>query len=215
MSKKFLFFGLVLSLIFNGAFFFKRFFPQVKKENSSVVISRVVDGDTLVAEKGYYIRLAGIDAPEYPAGCLSTEAKEKLEQLVLGQKLSLQEIKKDHFGRTLGFLFLDNVLINQILVEEGLAQAEGDNLAYSSSLSEAEQKAKTLQRGIWSLQCLNPDCRIKGNVRKDRNTKIYHLPHCYNYEKIVIDQSEGDRWFCTEQEAIEAGFAKSGDCPKE
>ncbi|MGB9706875.1 MAG: hypothetical protein ACPLXP_02260 [Microgenomates group bacterium] len=44
---------------------------------------------------------------------------------------------------------------------------------------------------------------------------VYHLPECYNYDKIVINQREGDRWFCSEEEAKEAGFRKSKDCPGE
>jgi hypothetical protein len=29
------------------------------------------------------------------------------------------------------------------------------------------------------------------------------------YDKTVIDEATGERWFCTEQEAIEAGWRRS------
>jgi hypothetical protein len=38
---------------------------------------------------------------------------------------------------------------------------------------------------------------------------------CFNYDRIVMNASEGDKWFCTEAEAKAAGFRKSKDCPGE
>ena len=34
--------------------------------------------------------------------------------------------------------------------------------------------------------------------------KIYHVPGWGAYEKTLIDESKGDRWFCTEEEARDA-----------
>ncbi len=50
----------------------------------------------------------------------------------------------------------------------------------------------------------NGDCLIKGNI--GGSGKIYHLPGSAAYEKTRIDESRGERWFCTEQEAREAGW---------
>jgi len=47
-------------------------------------------------------------------------------------------------------------------------------------------------------------CRIKGNI-SDRG-RIYHVPGSRSYEQTVIDESRGERWFCSEQEAIAAGW---------
>lgn len=72
------------------------------------------------------------------------------------------------------------------------------------------------QRGIWSSLCQKPrgeNCIIKGNYRRDKDTRIYHTPDCYNYNKITIREGKGDRWFCSEAEATAAGFRKSRDCP--
>lgn len=177
-------------------------------------VVRVVDGDTLDLEKRR-VRLAGIDAPEYPKGCLGVRAKERLEELVLGRKVEVEEISKDNFGRSVGFVFVGGELVNRILVEEGLARVRGEDLKYSALLREREREAKKAKRGIWSSLCAPKEgCVIKGNVRKDKGTKIYHLPSCFNYDKITINPREGDRWFCTEEEAKAAGFVKSKDCPK-
>ena len=52
-------------------------------------------------------------------------------------------------------------------------------------------------------------CLIKGNVSKrNGNQKIYHCPNWDDYSKTEVNRSEGDRWFCTEEEALAAGFRK-------
>src|SRR5262245_26469318 len=45
---------------------------------------------------------------------------------------------------------------------------------------------------------------IKGNVT--RNGKIYHMPSSPWYAQIRIAPDKGKRWFCTEAEAIAAGW---------
>ena len=47
---------------------------------------------------------------------------------------------------------------------------------------------------------------IVWNSKKD---KIYHMPGQRYYEQTLIRSEEGDKYFCTEQEAIEDGFRKS------
>ncbi len=47
-------------------------------------------------------------------------------------------------------------------------------------------------------------CRIKGNI--SQNGKIYHVPGSPSYDQTKIDESKGERWFCTEAEAQAAGW---------
>lgn len=54
-------------------------------------------------------------------------------------------------------------------------------------------------------------CEIKGNI-SSKQEKIYHMPGCGSYEKTVIDESAGEQWFCSEQEAVAAGWRKAGNC---
>lgn len=51
-------------------------------------------------------------------------------------------------------------------------------------------------------------CNIKGNVNT-RGEKIYHVPGQEYYDETVIAASHGERWFCTEAEARDAGWRKS------
>ncbi len=58
----------------------------------------------------------------------------------------------------------------------------------------------------------NKNCRIKGNISED-GTKIFHNPNCPYFHKTIIEESNGERWFCTEEEAGVAGWRRSYDCP--
>ena len=52
------------------------------------------------------------------------------------------------------------------------------------------------------------DCRIKGNISWS-GERIYHVPGGQYYKRTRIDPSEGERWFCTEEEAQSAGWRRS------
>lgn len=53
-----------------------------------------------------------------------------------------------------------------------------------------------------------PDRLIKGNINS-KGEKIYHCPGQRDYKKTVIDESDGERWFATEEEARNAGWRKA------
>lgn len=51
----------------------------------------------------------------------------------------------------------------------------------------------------------DPSCAIKGNVNSD-GERIYHEPGWRDYKKTNVRPEEGDRWFCTADEARASGF---------
>lgn len=215
MVRKILLSFLSVSLVINFYFLWEIYGRKMFTGSGGIEgrVVRVIDGDTFDIEKGQRVRLAGADAPEYPKGCLSLQTKERLEKLILGKEVEIETVKKDSFGRLVAFVEVEGLLVDKTLVEEGLAQAEnGQDPKYGAGLLSAQDSAKKAKRGIWSPAC-SSECLIKGNVRDDKGTKIYHLPGCFNYEKIVINEKEGDKWFCSEEEAVKAGFRKSEDCP--
>lgn len=53
-----------------------------------------------------------------------------------------------------------------------------------------------------------PECLIKGNVSSS-GERIYHFPGGSSYARTVIDPEHGEAWFCTEDEALEAGWRKA------
>jgi micrococcal nuclease len=51
-------------------------------------------------------------------------------------------------------------------------------------------------------------CSIKGNISME-GEKIYHLPGMSFYDKTKINPEYGERWFCTEDEAVANGWRKA------
>ena len=49
-------------------------------------------------------------------------------------------------------------------------------------------------------------CRIKGNINMESGERVYHTPNSPWYARTEIDTHAGERWFCTEREAQEAGW---------
>ena len=88
--------------------------------------TRVIDGDTLVAERSdrpgepEHIRLYGIDAPErnLPGGAQATAA---LRALATGRELHFVSHGKDKYGRLLDEVSVNGHDLSQTLLQEGLA----------------------------------------------------------------------------------------------
>ncbi len=54
-------------------------------------------------------------------------------------------------------------------------------------------------------------CTIKGTITTT-GEKIYRTLGCNNYRNFVIDPARGEEMFCTEQQAMDAGFRKAFNC---
>jgi len=69
------------------------------------------------------------------------------------------------------------------------------------------QSAHAAASGLTTPQAGNrpsAECRIKGNI--SGNGRIYHVPGSLSYDRTKIDESKGERWFCSEEEARTAGW---------
>lgn len=56
---------------------------------------------------------------------------------------------------------------------------------------------------------LRSDCIIKGNVSINTGERIYHLPGQEFYDDTRISPQYGERWFCSEADAIQAGWRRA------
>jgi hypothetical protein len=56
-----------------------------------------------------------------------------------------------------------------------------------------------------------PGCFIKGNVSFTSGENLYHVPGGKWYDATVIDPRYGERWFCTEAEAVANGWRRSSE----
>lgn len=56
-----------------------------------------------------------------------------------------------------------------------------------------------------------PPCLlIKGNISKD-GRKLYHEEGMRNYNQVKIDEAAGEKFFCSVEEAEEAGWTRAGN----
>ena len=122
-------------------------------ENLEGLVVGINDGDTitiLVESKQIRIRLFGIDCPE-KGQAFGNSAKQRVSTLCYDTKVIVQTKGTDSFGRTLGFVLLeDGRNLNRLLVEEGLAWWYRKYAPQDSQLKRAEEAANTGRRGLWS-----------------------------------------------------------------
>lgn len=178
-------------------------------------VLRVIDGDTFVTKEEQHIRVASTEAPEIDR-CRDPEAKAALEQLIVGKPVYLKVVYRDPYQRLVSFVYTKNKFVNETMLENGYSYYSRSSPGeIGEDLKKATEKAREEKKGIFSDSCTQivnkekTSCNIKGN---DRNGKIYYLPECGVYDNVTVQLYLGDRWFCTEKEAITAGFRKPGQC---
>lgn len=209
-------------------------------QDGLVEVTRVVDGDTIIISGERKVRLLGINAPE-SGDCFYEESKDALTELIEGEYVGLKKDVSgmDNFGRLLRYVLLPNsneyakdIIVNNYLLREGYADVEpaSQDRVYRSLFASSRNQAIMERNGMWGAcedsgetaeteyplegneEPTDPNCTIKGNVSRLNLGKTYFLVGCSNYDKTKVDFSKGERYFCTEEEAIEAGFTKSGNC---
>ena len=139
MKKKFLVVLFVVVL-----FLFLLFLVSEPKNSfEEKIITKIIDGDTVVVQGGETIRLLGIDCDERGKSCYN-DAKKYLEENFLG-KLAVLESDvedKDIYGRSLRYLFVDEVNINEDLVKGGYCVARfQEDIKYKKEIIKAEELA--------------------------------------------------------------------------
>lgn len=116
-----------------------------------VLVTRVIDGDTIIIEGGQKVRLLGIDSHERGEACYD-EARIWLKSLIEMRNVSLERDgeNKDKHGRLLRWVWYNGSNVNVALVRAGLAIVRLESsLKYEDELRQAEQAAR--QEGIGCL----------------------------------------------------------------
>ena len=168
--------------------------------------ARVVDGDTLWIGDTK-IRLFGVNAPE-ASDPLGPTATRWLDQKTRGKVLDCYRKDTDRFGRMAAMCEADGIDLSAELARQGMAKAYR---RFSLDYVDEEDLARLAGIGVWNQDLIQasgtedlPDCPIKGNISS--SGKIYHLPGSNVYPNVRINTSNGERWFCSEEEARAAGW---------
>lgn len=190
---------------------------EIAKLRKGTVVTEVVDGDTLQLANGQRIRLSNLEAPELE-NCGGQEAKQRLKVLIEKKAVKYEFVNVDKFRRSIGLVYVGDVLVNEVMLREGLARYDGTPTKEREKLKMAYDFAFSNRIGIFSPKCLSlepdlPGCLIKGNIsRQSKQDKTYHFPDCSAYSQVMVEKDLGESWFCSEKEAEKAGYIKSENC---
>jgi len=139
----------------------------------AAVVSRVVDGDTVVLSDGRRVRFIGVDSPEYTTKIepYGKEASNFTKGRLTGKTVYLEKdvSETDKYGRLLRYVWLSvpedisdgeirSKMFNAILVLEGYAQSNTypPDVKYQQYLTKYNAEARNADKGLW-----NQDSRIQ------------------------------------------------------
>lgn len=160
----------------------------------SGVVTHVTDGDSLWLEPAaggapVQLRLLGIDAPE-SCQAWGPEATQALSERVLHRQVSVKTVGRDSYGRTLGTVYLDDMNINKLMVQEGDAWSTRTRYDHGPYVAD-ERMASALNRGLNKAggavspkefrrahgPCERGETEIAMRAAPDALAKVASMPH--------------------------------------
>lgn len=206
---------------------------------AKVVDGDTIDID--INSKVERIRLIGLNTPETvdprkTVECFGKEASAKAKELLANQKVKIAadatQGDRDKYGRLLRYIWRgDGLFFNLEMIKQGYGYEYTYNFPYKyqAEFKAAQKFAEQNKLGLWADNVCenfsapkntqasqgvappNPKCAIKGNI-SSKGEKIYHLPNCDSYAKTAINENTGEKWFCSEADAVKAGWRKAKNC---
>lgn len=137
--------------------------------SQEALVAQAIDGETIEIAGGIRVRYLGMDAPESSQSgkieeCFGYEAHKKNHQLVVGKVVRLEKdfSETDGQGRLLRYVWVENILVNELLVSQGYARAESQrpDFKYQQRFLQVQTKAEENELGFWG------SCEFFGQPRK-------------------------------------------------
>lgn len=190
-------------------------------------VTRVVDGDTIKVNfngKEESLRFIGMDTPEsvHPDssknGPLGKIASDYTRSMLEGKEIAIEfDVgERDHYGRLLGYVWVDGHMLNKTLVEKGYAKMATyqPNVRYVDDFKTLQEDARKNNRGFWKDGFNNsnakpevkpnPNPQGQGNFVISVSGKRYHKPGCRTVNKV--------KQKVTRQQASQMGYTPCGVC---
>ena len=124
-----------------------------------LLVSRVIDGDTIELKNGITVRYIGIDTPEIDEA-FGAEATAANRTLVEGKLIRLEydTNKQEKYGRALAYAYVGDTFVNCELLRLGYAEINTykQSLKYLDSLIECQWEALSNKRGLWAILPIMP-----------------------------------------------------------
>ncbi|NOU84925.1 nuclease precursor [Paenibacillus sp. LMG 31460] len=127
-------------------------------------VTKVVDGDTidvLIGDKKETVRFVLVDTPETkhpskPVEPYGPEASKFTTDMLEGKEVKLEKdvSERDKYGRLLMYVWFDDKMVNEQLLEKGLARVAiyQPDVKYVDKFREIQKKAQQAGTGIWSIE---------------------------------------------------------------
>ncbi len=141
-----------------------------KDRTSYYLVTRVVDGDTIVVDVNgaeEKVRLIGINTPETvdprrTVECYGVEASAYMKSMANNQYIQLEydssQDKRDKYHRLLAYAYLqDGQMLNKKMIADGYAYEYTYNkpYKYQKEFKAAQSVASYSNRGLWSTDTCN------------------------------------------------------------
>lgn len=121
-------------------------------ESFKAKVIGVTSGDAIVVKLDdktqQIVRLEGIDCPE-PKQAYGDSAKMATVALCFEKRVRVEKVGVDTYGRTLAFVYVNDVCINKELLRKGLAWHYKD-FNNDPELAQLETEARAKKVGLWS-----------------------------------------------------------------
>lgn len=161
--------------------------PAYAKDPVRVIeglVTKVSDGDTIQVTDNLgtkvKVRFYGMDPPETeksnkktgkvgkPGQPFGDQAYQALRQKVDRQKVRLDVMDVDRYGRTVSIVWLGNRNINKEMVADGWAWAYRQYLdrAHASEYINAEEQARKAGKGLWKQNNPQPPWEFRKSLRR-------------------------------------------------
>jgi len=171
---------MIFSIIKKSLIFFL-IFPLIVFANTKekVKFSKCVDGDTAKFERNnkvFTLRFLAVNTPETKSPKKGVEfygkeaSKYTCDRLEKAKTIEIEydknSDKSDRYGRKLGWVFLDDKLLQKDLVENGYAKVEYvyGKYKYLDELKELEKKAKKEKIGLWQKETTSDKKNSNKNI---------------------------------------------------
>lgn len=152
MKKKIILFISIFLLLINNVY-----------AKEKVKFKKCVDGDTIkviIDDTEYTIRMLSIDTPEINKEKIEYYGKEASDytckKITNAKKIELEYDSKsdefDKYGRLLAWVFVDDKLLQEELIEKGYAKVAYlyDDYKYNDLLKEKQEIASNKNIGVWN-----------------------------------------------------------------